>query len=276
MTPTSVMSVSHLDASTVEQRVEYRVLRPADWTPGETLPLVLHLHGALSSSTSLELARPLYDELWAEGALPRAVVACPSVPTTGGFYIDWPGGPAWETFTARELPEHLAAQYGPFSATGLVGASMGGYAVLKIAFAAPHRFAVVAALSPAVFPGEAPEEVPDRNIPSVLGQLHAAMGGGTGDAASYTANSVHGRARSNAAALRAAQTPLLLDCGAADEYLLHEGAEHLHGVLTALAVPHTFRLVEGAGHLGPAAETRTREAIRFVGEALQHAHATTA
>lgn len=269
MTRTSVLSVHHLAATSVGESVEYRVLRPADTSPGDALPLVLHLHGALSSSVSLELARPYYDELWAEGALPPAVVVCPSVPTVGGFYLDWPEGPSWETLTARELPDHLADQYGPFSATALIGASMGGYAALKLAFAAPHRYAVVAALSPAVFPAETPDAVPSRNIPAVLGQLHAAMSGGAHDAATYVANSVHGRARKNAAAIGAARMALLLDCGAADEYLLHEGAEHLHRLLTELEIAHTFRLVEGAGHVGPAAEARTRDAIRFVGVTLR-------
>ncbi|ONH23295.1 alpha/beta hydrolase [Pseudofrankia asymbiotica] len=258
---------AHFGSASVRAPVDFRVLLPSDWDRGESLPLVLHLHGAMSSSASLELARPLYDELWRRGELPRAVVACPSTPTAGGFYLDWPDA-AWETLIAHEFPEHVAKIFGPFKATALIGASMGGYGALKVAFAAPERFDAVAAVSPAVFPGEEPRQVPARNIPSVLGELHAAMAGGAGDAAAYAANSVYGRLRANADAIRAARLPILIDCGAADEFLLNEGADYLHGVLLELDIAHIYRLVEGAGHVGPAADRRTLEAIRFIGTAL--------
>ncbi|WP_157549673.1 alpha/beta hydrolase [Nonomuraea candida] len=258
----------HFAAASVGQEVEFQVLVPADRQEEERLPLVLHLHGAMSSSKSLELARPFYDDLLQRGEFPRAVIACPSTPTAGGFYLDWPGGAAWETLISDEFPEHLAKTYGPFTATALIGASMGGFGGLNVAFGAPERFAAVAAISPAVFPGETPHDVPEKNIPSVLGELHRAMGRGTGDAAAYTRNSVYGRARANAERIRRAALPILVDCGAADEYFLYDGAAYLHDVLKELAIPHEFRLVEGAGHVGPAAETRTRDAIRFLGGAL--------
>jgi S-formylglutathione hydrolase len=173
-----------------------------------------------------------------------------------------------ENAGSHSFPAHLANRFGPFDATALIGASMGGYGALKIAFADPGRYAAVAAISPAVFPGENPEAVPDRNTPSILGDLHEAMFQGTGDPAKYTANSVQGRARANAAEMRSARLPVLIDCGGADEFLLHEGAEALHELLVELRVPHEFRLVPGAGHVGPQAERRTRDAIAFVGHAL--------
>ncbi len=80
--------------------------------------------------------RPSPDARHERGALPRAVVACPSTPTHGGFYIDGPQA-AWETLIAAEFPGYLAAGYGPFTATAVTGASMGGYGALKLAFAAP-------------------------------------------------------------------------------------------------------------------------------------------
>ncbi|MET9350018.1 alpha/beta hydrolase [Streptomyces termitum] len=255
-------------SSAVGREVDHLTLAPADLSEGERLPLVLHLHGALSSAASLERARPLYEDLFRRGAFPRAVVACVSTPTSGGFYLDRPDGGAWETLVADEFPARLAERYGAFTATALVGASMGGYGALKAAFGAPERFAAVAAVSPAVFPGETPDGVPSANLPSVLGELHRDMGGGTGDPEAYARASVQGRARRNAGRIRAAGLRVLIDCGAADEFLLHEGAAHLHSVLDELGIHHAFRLVAGAGHLGPEAEVRTREAIRFAGAAI--------
>jgi len=255
-------------SASVGQPVDYRVLLPTDWEATERLPLVLHLHGAMSSSASLELARPHYDELFQRGDFPRSIVACSSTPTAGGFYINRPAADSWETLISDEFPEHIAATYGAVGPTALIGASMGGYGALKVAFANPKRYAAVAAISPAVFPGERPDDVPAVNIPSVLGELHQAMSNESGDSDVYIANSVHGRARAHAQEIRDASLPVLVDCGAADEFRLHEGADHLHRVLDELDIAHEFRLVEGAGHLGPQAETRTKQAIGFIGAAL--------
>ncbi len=60
----------------------------------------------------------------------------------------------------------------------------------------------------------------------------------------------------------------LIDCGADDEFLLHEGAEYLHRVLAGLGIPHEYHLVEGAGHQDPTPGLRTLDAIRFIGTAL--------
>jgi S-formylglutathione hydrolase len=85
--------------------VEVRVLTPPDVDDG--LPMLLPLHGAMSSAAALELYAPSIEALWATGELPPAIVGCASTPTQGGFYIDWPDGPAWETVVAEELPAHL-------------------------------------------------------------------------------------------------------------------------------------------------------------------------
>jgi S-formylglutathione hydrolase len=99
---------------------EFRVLAPADWTPRERLPLVLHLHAAMSSAASLDAARPLYDELGVRGMFPRALIAFASVATRGGFYINRSDA-AWETLIRTEFVEHLAGLYGPFTRMALIG-----------------------------------------------------------------------------------------------------------------------------------------------------------
>ncbi|MFI6452388.1 alpha/beta hydrolase [Streptosporangium amethystogenes] len=250
-------------------RVEYRVLMPPSWRDGERLPLILHLHGAMSSSASLDMAKPLYDDGWARDELPRAVVACPSTPTQGGFYIDHPDGPSWETLVAEEFPRHLAEEHGPLAPeTAVFGASMGGYGALKLGFRHPGRYRAVAAVSPAIFPGERMDEVPDENIPSVLGDLHLAMGAGANDPAAYAYNSVHGLLRANADELRRHRPAILVDCGGADEFRLQDGSEHLHRLLWDLDVAHDYRTMANAGHVGPSAVLRQADALRFIGRAL--------
>jgi S-formylglutathione hydrolase len=259
VTPSTLVRAA-FDAQTVGARVDYRVLLPSDHRGGEPLPFLLHLHAAMSASDALERSRPLYDAAIAAGHLPRTIIACPSTPTEGGFYLD-----RWEALAADEFPAYIADRFGPPTATAVIGASMGGYGALKFAFTHPDRFVAAAAISPAIFPGEAPDMVPERNVPSVLGELHRAMGT---DASAYATQSVYGRARANADAIRSAAPRLWIDCGAADEFLLHEGAEYLHRVLDELEIVHEHRLVPNARHVDAHAQPRTADAIRFIGTAL--------
>jgi len=88
----------------VEGDVPYAALTPPGWTREKRLPLVLLLHGANSSGEVLAAFRPVIDGLWAEEALPRSVVASPSTPTSGGFYIDHGPGRQWESVVATAFP----------------------------------------------------------------------------------------------------------------------------------------------------------------------------
>src|SRR5690606_5121097 len=109
-------------------------------------PLILHLHGAMSSAAkSLEMAKPVYDDAWASGGLPRAIVACATTPTIGGFYIDQADGPKWETLIAKEFPDMVADRFNTDDSRALIGTSMGGYGALKIAFRDPQCYVAVAA-----------------------------------------------------------------------------------------------------------------------------------
>ncbi|HEU4629466.1 MAG TPA: alpha/beta hydrolase-fold protein [Gemmatimonadaceae bacterium] len=247
-------------------RVDYRILLPAHARPGERLPLILHLHGAMSSAArSLEAARPIYEAAWSRGELPRAVVACATTPTVGGFYIDQADGPRWETLVASEFPEVVARRLDVGDVRAVIGSSMGGYGALKLAFREPERYVAVAALCPAIFPAEAAADVPERNRPSVLGDLHRAMGE---DEATYRSNSVHGILRANLDRIRAAGLGVYVDCGDADEFGLHDGALFLHRLLTECAVPHEFHSVVGAGHADAAASRRLADAVAFVGQRI--------
>ncbi|MDQ8046473.1 MAG: alpha/beta hydrolase-fold protein [Solirubrobacteraceae bacterium] len=255
--------------------VEYRVLLPPGTTddPSTTagLPFILHLHGAHSSSGSLERAQPRYEAAWTSGDLPPAVVACPTTATAGGFYIDHPGGGQWETVIREEFPSVIDDRHGTAPAPRAIhGASMGGYGVLKVAFADPVRWAVAAAMSPVVFPGEGHGAVPAPFVPSVLSELDDAMAGGDPtDVATHAGNTVYGRARANAAAIRAAGSAIAIDVGGADEFGLADGAEFLHALLRELGIVHTFRTVAGGGHMDALADLRAYDAIRDLGRALR-------
>jgi S-formylglutathione hydrolase len=238
----------------VTGEVAYTVLTPDDWTPAERLPLILVLHGANSSSESLTMLQPITDR-------PRAVLACASTPTVGGFYLG-----AWETLVATAFPRRLAAEHGiATDDISLLGSSMGGYGALKIAFADPARWTAVAAVAPALLPAD----LRPRNTMDVLGSLAAEM---TADG--FAANSVVHRLRRHADAIRASALPIFLRCGDHDVFKMHDGTEELHRALWDLDIGHDYHLVYGADHLGPEATAAQRAALAFIA-AAQRARAGT-
>jgi len=238
--------------------VEYRVITPPDWDESKSLPLLLVLHGADSSAAILDSQVAVYEELWSAGKFPEAVVACASAPTIGGFYIG-----QWETLIAEDFPRELAERFNvDLGNIMLLGASMGGYGALKIAFAAPERFAAVAVLSPVVFPGETLADVSPRNTPGVLKDLLDAM------APDYAREHVVARLRSNLGAVRYGGLAIRIDCGDRDAFNLHEGAEYLHRVLWNLGVSHEYHLIQGADHVGPETEAREQRAREFLAAAF--------
>jgi S-formylglutathione hydrolase len=254
-----------LSANAIGRETDYAVLVPAARRPGQPMPLILHLHGAMSSAASLEDAKETYDRAWASGALPPAVVACPSTPTLGGFYMDYEHGAAWETFVGEDFPDHLGHRFALSGTRAVIGFSMGGYGALKLAFRKVETYAAVAALCPTIFPAEVSAMVPEKNRPSILGELNRAMGE---DEETYRRNTVYGPLRANRQALRRSGQRIYFDCGTADEFHLHDGAAYLHAVLTDLDIPHEFRSVTGAGHADEQMPFRRAEAIRFLGRAF--------
>ncbi|MBB5874117.1 S-formylglutathione hydrolase [Allocatelliglobosispora scoriae] len=251
----------------VTGEVPFAVLTPAEWTTAEKLPLIVVLHGANSSCELLAMLQPLIEGLWADDSLPRSVVACASTPTVGGFYVDAPGG-AWETLVAEVLPQVVVERFHTDPArASLVGASMGGYGALKIAFADPGRWQAVAAVAPALLPGLSPEAVLPRNTLGVLADLVTRMAGGGADERRYAENHVLHRLHAHADAIRASGLPILLRCGDRDVFNMHDGTEQLHRALWDLDIGHDYHLVLGADHIGPEAMAAQRAAFAFVGAA---------
>jgi S-formylglutathione hydrolase len=243
---------SQLTRGVLPGDIAYTVLTPA--AAGPPLPLTLVLHGAGSSSEFLATVQPLVDGMWADGSLPPAVLACASTPTAGGFYLG-----RWERLIADDFPAMLAAEHGADpERISLIGASMGGYGALKIAFAEPARWQAVAAIAPALLPAD----LRPRNTVGVLAELGQEM-----TAAGFAESSVLGRLQANADAIRASGLPIFLRVGDSDVFNLHDGTEQLHRALWDLDIGHEYHLVHGGDHLGPEAMAAQRAALAFAGAA---------
>jgi S-formylglutathione hydrolase len=253
------------------QPVPYAVIMPPGHDDSDPLPLCLFLMGGGGTRQHLIDCQPLFDRWWAEGTLAPMVVATPSAGMS--YYFDDPeSGARWESFLAEDFPAHLRATCNvrtDRAGTAVTGLSMGGYGALKLAFARPELFGVVAAIHPLLEPGFHDAQIGARN------RLHHSAGGppqllGPGrDAALVEANNPANRVRANASAVRETGLAIYLEAGDQDFINAHDGAEFLHRVLWDLDIPHEYRLIRGADHGGPTLAPRMRDTFHWVGAALE-------
>ncbi len=145
-----------VESDIVPSPVKYNILLPDDYESAEyPFPLVLFLHGGTGNRSQLTMLRPLVDELWEDGSLPKMVIATPSV-TQRCFYMDFKdGAEKWETFIVEQFLKHLREKFRVTKdpkKTFVSGLSMGGQGSLRIALKYSDMFGAVAALEPGVMP----------------------------------------------------------------------------------------------------------------------------
>ena len=250
----SSVTLHEISSPCLPHPVPYAVLAPEKET---SLPLCILLMGAGGSRDSLADLQPAFEQWWSEGSVPRMAIATPS----GGmdYYLEESAGPLrWDSFLARDFPDHIRGAFPVGERTLVAGISGGGYGALKLAFAHPHRFAAVAAMQPMLEPGFREADVGPRN------RLHHSAGGpaqliGPGrDPELWEANNPANRARAHAQEIRESGLAIYIDAGDRDFLNAHDGAEFLHRALWDLDLPHEYHLVHGADHGGPTMRPRLK------------------
>ncbi|MEM7285353.1 MAG: alpha/beta fold hydrolase [Actinomycetota bacterium] len=245
--------------------VEYATLRAGD--PGGDPGLLLFLHGGGQSRDSLEEFRPVFEQAWATGVLPPMVVATPSAGRS--FYLDDAAGDSWwEQFIVDEFIPHLQATEGTVGLPSLTGFSMGGLGSLRMAFRRPDRFAVVAALEPAIETTADWDALPVRDRFYRPMELMHELYGDPIDREHFRRNSPLHLATTNHVAIAASGLAILVECGDEDALELHRGAEVLHRALFDRGIDHEYRSVRGANHIGATTAPRLLDALSFIGRSL--------
>ncbi len=200
--------------------------------------------------------------------------------TKGSLYADSPYTGNYRTYIFEEVVDYVDAHYRTLPekrGRALVGGSMGGYGALLGGILYPGRFQAVAALSPAICCLDLLEATLVTPYLRALEGLEKARERGRRDLGDIldTCDLVYSRdrpllptvrrdgsgrivemdpvARENWAAADlnrlAERTPgafrdlrLLVNCEAADEYGLAEGARRFHGTLRRLGIEHRFEI----------------------------------
>lgn len=255
----------------VPDPVEYAALLPGVETPR----LLFVLHGGGGDRAHLELMRPTIEKAWADGLLPPCVVITPSV--TRSFYMNYrDGSEAWEDVVLGPIVETAVERYG---VSGLradtvgTGISMGGMGILRMAFKHPDRFAGIAAMEPGIEPALrwADIEMEDRfwRDDALMARIYGdTANGGAIDHEYWAANNPASILAADPSRLRGSGLAIYLEVGDQDSFGLHRGTEFLHRLLFDHGVSHEYRLVRGADHTGRTIPARLRDALAFLGKAL--------
>ncbi len=259
-----------VDSTHVPAPVPCTVITPAGTSSDAALPLVLALHGGAGGDEFADQVRELVTLAWATDALPPCAVA---VPQSGrSFWLDRAdGSERWETFLTTDLPAAVreAAPVDADSPTALLGISMGGLGVLRLAFRRPGDYVAVAALEPAVEPTLDWDGVdPDTSMVRSL-ELFESFHGSPVDPEHFAANHPPALIVAGADALRAADLAIYLECGDEDVLGLYKAAELMHRMLYDRRIAHEYHLVRGADHVGDTLPRRFTEAVAFLGRALR-------
>ncbi|HZU74009.1 MAG TPA: alpha/beta hydrolase-fold protein [Acidimicrobiales bacterium] len=268
MAPTgsSFFERGRLDTDLLSGPLEFAVVRPA--TDEDGLPLIYLFHGAGGTTQTLINNRALIEDAWAKGMLPPCVVVTPS--TGQSLPINHrDGSERWEDAFLGPLFDQVGRAYGAsalYSRCALAGLSTGGAAALRMALKQPTAFAAVAALAPRI---EAALRLTDLEPASgtwAEEQEFSSVYGSPPDEEYWAANNPASIVTRHAEEIRGSGLRIFLECGDADSFGLHRGAELLHRCLFDSGIDHEYHLIHGADHVGESLAARTLAALQFIGD----------
>ena len=263
----SKLETVDLATKLVPSPARYSVLLPPGYDPSKgPYPLVLLLHGGGGDNGFLAQMRPTIEAAWAAGDLPPAVIVTPDVHRS--LYMDYrDGSQKWETFIVSELIPDIRHRYRVSSdrrQTVVTGVSMGGLGSLRLGFDHPEVFGGLASLEAGVEPALSFDDVKMRNRFQRDDAFFKSIFGDPVDRAFWKKANPANMAIDNRDKILAAGLQIYIDGDDLDMFHLDEGNEFLHRVLWDHNIPHEYRLVHGADHLGKSLPPRLRDGLRFL------------
>lgn len=227
--------------------LEYAVWEPPGYQPGQSVPLIINLHGGGGSQDHLESLLPTISKAMGAGDFPAAIWSTPSAARS--FYMNTKDGTAlWETVIVEAYLPALMRRYGIVDRHNIViiGVSMGGMGGLRMAFKYPEKFGAVAVLEPAIEAALHWADVTPLDTFYREG-VYPTIFGDPVDPGYWAAN--HPTAIANADPRALDDLNIYFEVGDLDDLRLYRGGEFLHRVLFDHGVKHEYRLVRGADHV---------------------------
>jgi S-formylglutathione hydrolase len=263
----SKLETIELQTKLVPSPAKYSVLTPPGYDAAKgPLPLVLLLHGGDGDNGFLARMRPIIEQAWAAGDLPPAVIVTPDAHRS--LYMDYrDGSQKWESFIVGEVIPDVRKRYRVSTdrrQTVVTGISMGGLGSLRLGFDHPEVFGGLAALEAGIEPALAFDDVKPRNRFQRNDAFFKSIFGDPVDRAFWKKANPANMAIDNRAKILGDGLQIYIEVGDLDMFHLDEGNEFLHRVLWDHQIPHEYRLVHGADHLGKSLGPRLRDGFRFL------------
>jgi S-formylglutathione hydrolase len=263
----SRLETAELASKLVPSPDKYSVLLPPGYDQAKgPLPLLLLLHGGDGDNGFLARMRPVIEQAWAAGDLPPVVVVTPDAHRS--LYMDYrDGSQKWETFIIGELIPELRKRYRvgtDRSHTVVAGISMGGLGSLRLGFDHPEVFGGLASLEAGIEPALRFDDVKMRNRFQRNDRFFKSIFGDPVDKTFWKKANPANMAIDERGKILGQGLQIYIDAGDLDMFHLDEGNEFLHRVLWDHQIPHEYRLVHGADHLGKSVGPRLREGFRFL------------
>jgi S-formylglutathione hydrolase len=264
-----------LETDLVPSPVQYDVLIPSSAQrlieSGQTVPLVIALHGGDGGIQFTELLGAPAQFAWSGNLLPPCIIAAPK--SGRSFWVDTHDGTArWESFVLGPWLDELRDSL-PVDTSrdnfALFGISMGGMGALRMAFKHPERFAAVATLEPGVDLGTGWSNIDRTRTWFRDDVLYEQFFGSPVDEEYFDEHHPPAIALGNRQRIAASGIDILIECGDEDSLHLHEAAEFLHRLLWDHGIKHEYHLVRGADHAGRSLYWRCIDALEFLGRALR-------
>lgn len=234
----------------------YNVYLPNGYQPGRrNYPVLYLLHGNGGNENNWAVSgniKQTADHLIARGEIPPTIIVMPSAGTT--WYVD--RKEKMESAFIKDLIPHVDNTYSTIKAREgrmIAGLSMGGYGTVRFVMKYPELFRSAAALSPAIYDPEVPENSSARRV-GIFGENEF-------DPAVWTALNYPQFFESFLA--KKLQVPMYINTGDDDIFLIHRDATNLYERLRAVGQPAELRILNG-GHTWDVWASTIGEAMKYM------------
>lgn len=256
-----------LDTELVRGPVDFSILLPDDYDAVRTVyPLIVLLHDRGGGSGFLNRYGPIVTSLQNQGAMQDYIVAAPDCRQS--LFLDYEdGSEQWESFLLDEWLPFIQSNFRVSlrsEKTAIAGLGEGGAAALRIGFKRPEEFGVIVALQPFIAPARRWSDVKAQDKFWHNSGFWQIRYGAPINAEHWARNNPASIVRENLEAIRFASPSIYLECGAANSFGLHRGAEYLHQTLAERDVAHEYRLLQGVDHVGNELDGRVADAFLFI------------